>query len=243
MGDRLGLPGAVYTRTCMQRCRVVGLREPRKSDGSAVYLPGDLVGIWIITNLAKLLSMFGALCALESIEIRRNINMLYTQYDDLKYKAEDFVTIAKTRWLDSPFNSIFSLNISQWELGICAVSLSGPFSDLYWQPLSPYFGVYLIGRINNLTPPCRHDQITLNIRAWICAAEEASKVLRPGQNTRSCTDVVLILGQTLRCWPTIKTTLNKCSGFLAQKHKLLTNVGLMLRQCHRRWAGIEPILD
>ena len=33
MGDRLGLPGAVYTGTCVQRCRVVGLREPRQSDG------------------------------------------------------------------------------------------------------------------------------------------------------------------------------------------------------------------
>ena len=33
MGDRLGLPGAVYTRTCVQRCCVGGLREPRKSDG------------------------------------------------------------------------------------------------------------------------------------------------------------------------------------------------------------------
>ena len=35
MGDRLALPGAVYTRTCVQRCRVVGLREPRKSDCSS----------------------------------------------------------------------------------------------------------------------------------------------------------------------------------------------------------------
>ena len=35
MGDRLGLPGDVYTRTCVQRCRVVGLREPRKSDDSS----------------------------------------------------------------------------------------------------------------------------------------------------------------------------------------------------------------
>ena len=26
------LPGAVYTRTCAQRCCVVGIREPRKSD-------------------------------------------------------------------------------------------------------------------------------------------------------------------------------------------------------------------
>ena len=33
--DRLGLPGAVYTRTCVQRCLGVGLREPRKSDGSS----------------------------------------------------------------------------------------------------------------------------------------------------------------------------------------------------------------
>ena len=35
MGDRLGLLGAVYTRTCVQRCCVVGLREPRISDGSS----------------------------------------------------------------------------------------------------------------------------------------------------------------------------------------------------------------
>ena len=40
MGDRLGLPGAVYTRTCCVQehvaCSdVVWLREPRKSDGSA----------------------------------------------------------------------------------------------------------------------------------------------------------------------------------------------------------------
>ena len=34
MGDRLRLPGAVYTRTCVQPCCVMGLREPRKSDGS-----------------------------------------------------------------------------------------------------------------------------------------------------------------------------------------------------------------
>ena len=33
MGGRLGPPGAVHTRTCVQRCRVVRLREPRKSDG------------------------------------------------------------------------------------------------------------------------------------------------------------------------------------------------------------------
>ena len=35
MRDRLGPPGAVYTRTCVQRCFLVGLREPRKSDGSS----------------------------------------------------------------------------------------------------------------------------------------------------------------------------------------------------------------
>ena len=35
MGDRLAIPGAVYTRTCVQRCRVVRLREPRKSDCSS----------------------------------------------------------------------------------------------------------------------------------------------------------------------------------------------------------------
>ena len=31
----MGQPGAVYTRTCVQRCRVVGLGEPRESDGSS----------------------------------------------------------------------------------------------------------------------------------------------------------------------------------------------------------------
>ena len=35
MGDRLRLPGGVCTRTCVQRCRVIGLREPRKSDDSS----------------------------------------------------------------------------------------------------------------------------------------------------------------------------------------------------------------
>ena len=35
MGDHLVLSGAVYTRTCVQQCRVVGLREPRKSDDSS----------------------------------------------------------------------------------------------------------------------------------------------------------------------------------------------------------------
>ena len=38
MGDRLRLPGVVYTRTYVQRCRVVGLRVPRKSDGSSDWL-------------------------------------------------------------------------------------------------------------------------------------------------------------------------------------------------------------
>ena len=42
----------------------------RLNGSSAVYLPGDGVGIWIITDLAKLL------CALKSIEIRRNINAI-----------------------------------------------------------------------------------------------------------------------------------------------------------------------
>ena len=37
MGDRLRLPGGVCTRTCVQRCRVEGLREPRKSDVSSVW--------------------------------------------------------------------------------------------------------------------------------------------------------------------------------------------------------------
>ena len=115
MGDCLGLPGAVYTRTCVQLCHVLGLREPSKSDSSsdwaghkrtsmdvgavpvwqeprkstmceylahkanlfgmknslmclngssAVYLPVDWVGIWMITGLAKLLSMISALNSL-----------------------------------------------------------------------------------------------------------------------------------------------------------------------------------
>ena len=117
MGDRLGQPGAVYTRTCVQRCYLVGLRKPRKSDGSSdwpiverkrtsmdvgavsirrhsrkstvyeylahqanllrmknslmrlngsspVYLPGDWVGIWMKTGLAKLLSLLSALNSL-----------------------------------------------------------------------------------------------------------------------------------------------------------------------------------
>ena len=66
MGDRLGLPGAVYTKTCVQRCRVVGLREPRESDGSSDWT-SELnprkstiwstwqIRLWLITGLAKLL--------------------------------------------------------------------------------------------------------------------------------------------------------------------------------------------
>ena len=120
MRDRLGTSSAKYTRTCVQRCRVVGLREQRKSDGSmdvgavvirrsprkstmceylahkanfawnenslrrlkvaAVYLPGDWVRIWMLAGLAKLLFMFSALCTLESIELRRNINAIYSVY-------------------------------------------------------------------------------------------------------------------------------------------------------------------
>ena len=37
----------------------------------------------MLTCLAKLLSMFSALCALESIEIRRNINAMYSIYTQL----------------------------------------------------------------------------------------------------------------------------------------------------------------
>ena len=35
IGDRLVPPEAVYTGQCAQRCRVVGHRAPRKSNGSS----------------------------------------------------------------------------------------------------------------------------------------------------------------------------------------------------------------
>ena len=34
MGNRLAYTRCLYARTCIQRCRVVGLRGPHKSDGS-----------------------------------------------------------------------------------------------------------------------------------------------------------------------------------------------------------------
>ena len=38
MGDRLGPPSAVYTRTCVQRCRIVGLRVNQMARQSELEL-------------------------------------------------------------------------------------------------------------------------------------------------------------------------------------------------------------